>query len=55
MLEAVDRIEASAAAYIFNKAIKAGKDIAAGAAGVDKVDEAAVLGTAVEAATTVEA
>ena len=55
MLEAVDRIEASAAAYIFDEAIKAGKDIAAGVARIDKVDKVAVLGTAVEVAAAVEA
>ena len=48
----MDRIETSAAAYIFDGAIKVGRDTAAGAAAVD---EAAVLGTAVEAAVAVEA
>ena len=55
MLEAVDRIEASATAYIFDKAIKIGRDIAAGTARVDNVDKAVVLGTAVEVAAAVKA
>ena len=42
-------------AYIFNEAIKVGKDIAAGVARVDKVDKVVVLGTTVEAAAAVEA